>query len=51
MSAAKFNECDTCYKKFGLSPLQNLHPWHISSLCAARNLVYLHDMSALSALL
>ncbi|PJO09875.1 lipoprotein signal peptidase [Neisseria sp. N95_16] len=34
-----------------LRPLQNLHLWHISSLCAARKLAYLSDMSALSALL
>ncbi|PJO10792.1 lipoprotein signal peptidase [Neisseria sp. N95_16] len=31
--------------------MQNLHLWHISSLCAARKLAYLSDMSALSALL
>ncbi|PJO09755.1 lipoprotein signal peptidase [Neisseria sp. N95_16] len=35
----------------GLRPLQNPHLWHISSLCAARKLAYLCDMSALSALL
>ncbi|PJO10658.1 hypothetical protein CRG49_000860 [Neisseria sp. N95_16] len=32
-------------------PLQNPYLWHISSLCAARKLAYLADMSALSALL
>ncbi|PJO77849.1 lipoprotein signal peptidase [Neisseria sp. N177_16] len=31
--------------------MQNLHLWRISSLCAARKLAYLSDMSALSALL
>ncbi|PJO08725.1 lipoprotein signal peptidase [Neisseria sp. N95_16] len=29
----------------------NPYLWHISSLCAARKLAYLYDMSALSALL
>ncbi|PJO09832.1 lipoprotein signal peptidase [Neisseria sp. N95_16] len=37
--------------KHRLRPLQNLYLWHISSLCAARKLAYLNDMSALSALL
>ncbi|PJO09751.1 hypothetical protein CRG49_006035 [Neisseria sp. N95_16] len=31
-----------------LRPLQNPHFWRISSLCAARKLAYLCDMSALS---
>ncbi|PJO09686.1 lipoprotein signal peptidase [Neisseria sp. N95_16] len=31
--------------------MQNPHLWHISSLCAARKLDYLYDMSALSVLL
>ncbi|PJO10146.1 hypothetical protein CRG49_003960 [Neisseria sp. N95_16] len=35
----------------GLRPLQNLHLWHISSLCTARKLAYLSDMPALSVLL
>ncbi|PJO08999.1 lipoprotein signal peptidase [Neisseria sp. N95_16] len=39
------------YLSDGLRPLQNPHLWHISSLCAARKLAYLSDMSALSALL
>ncbi|ATD65006.1 hypothetical protein EGK75_01290 [Neisseria weixii] len=31
----------------GLKRLQNLHLWRISSLCTARKLACLHDMSAL----
>ncbi|OSI35529.1 signal peptidase [Neisseria dumasiana] len=34
-----------------LRPLQNPHLRRISALCAARSLAYLHDMSALAALL
>ncbi|RPD89747.1 lipoprotein signal peptidase [Neisseria weixii] len=30
--------------------MQNSHLCHISSLCAARKLAYLHDLSALSVL-
>nr|WP_244958890.1 lipoprotein signal peptidase [Neisseria shayeganii] len=34
-----------------MRPLQNPHLRRISALCAARSLVYLYDMSALTALL
>ncbi|PJO10256.1 hypothetical protein CRG49_003170 [Neisseria sp. N95_16] len=34
-----------------MRPLQNPHFWRISSLCAARKLAYLSDISALSVLL
>ncbi|ATD65949.1 lipoprotein signal peptidase [Neisseria weixii] len=30
--------------------MQNSYLWHISSLCAARKLAYLHDISSLSVL-
>ncbi|ATD65221.1 signal peptidase [Neisseria weixii] len=38
------------YRSDGSRPLQNSHLCHISSLCAARKLAYLHDLSALSVL-